>query len=671
MVRVSKLYSYLPYTSHYDIVSFDLFDTLIYRQGLNASQILELSSDYLAMLLSQKSEKNFNAKEILDARRYWTKRIKMLKSAVNDEPSFDLVCYSLITELGFSDDVAKLAVNKQKEYELKLEMSSLKVNPGAHNLLAGLKDKNKTIIVVSDMYFLSKDIMRILKHLSLDQYIDKLYLSSDEGRKKSSGKLYETVLCDLNVEANNLIHLGDNRESDVIQANIKGVNAVLYSADKKTRFKRQQDELPVNISENVSNIVMAFVYEIALASHKHNWSCIYFLSRDATILGEVFKLAQKKSPIIKYLSNNVEIKQLCVSRASLMFLNTVGDTAYEKLYSSLNAYCDTDFSATNLDNFYNILDIPTSDRFCSELSIGSPRSNRQAIKTLIARAPELVTSMIHRVELSIDSAIAYLTQEKVFKATGVNCFVDIGYSGSIPRQIAKYAEVHKADFNDSNFNIEVKMLCSGNSFNDYVHNNYKGLVFRPSLFKENSMSAIQSLSFSWLEVFFQDSSRGPLLEYRFEDGKWSPVFNKKAHIVSANHSDWYEKFFCQIAHTCETDKLLMPSYRKNITRKFLSIMSKPNREAVKLVEGYAFERGVNGSYRSSIVDRSLSTSLLFNPYKLKSVVENDIWIEGSLVIMNKGLWLPFIRFTTSVFMFLKKYQKKLSLEKHFSINREN
>lgn len=94
--------------------------------------------------------------------------------------------------------------------------------------------KNKRVILVSDMYL---DANTILKALSVAGIIgfSKLYLSSEIGKKKANGELFDYVLETEGINASKLLHIGDNYKSDFLIPQKKGITSYLYFQTKKYR----------------------------------------------------------------------------------------------------------------------------------------------------------------------------------------------------------------------------------------------------------------------------------------------------------------------------------------------------------------------------------------------------------------------------------------------------
>ncbi len=85
------------------------------------------------------------------------------------------------------------------------------------------------VVLVSNTYFSASQLRRLLDRPAFnDIRLDAVYTSSDYGRHKGSG-LFETVLRDLGVAGNEVVHLGDDPDADVARPAKLGIHAVLLT----------------------------------------------------------------------------------------------------------------------------------------------------------------------------------------------------------------------------------------------------------------------------------------------------------------------------------------------------------------------------------------------------------------------------------------------------------
>lgn len=109
------------------------------------------------------------------------------------------------------------AVSVLMEEELRYETSHLRVNPVIWELLMAANDRKIPVIVISDMYWGSKDLSTLLNRLlPKREVIRKVYSSSDYGVTKASGALFSHVLREMECAPETVLHLGDDFRSDFL-----------------------------------------------------------------------------------------------------------------------------------------------------------------------------------------------------------------------------------------------------------------------------------------------------------------------------------------------------------------------------------------------------------------------------------------------------------------------
>ena len=78
------------------------------------------------------------------------------------------------------------------------------------------------------MYMPVNFIKKLLKQNEYTEY-EKIYLSSAEKLTKKSGKIYKKRIEDLNIDNNQIIHIGDNPISDYLNAKKNGIKPILIT----------------------------------------------------------------------------------------------------------------------------------------------------------------------------------------------------------------------------------------------------------------------------------------------------------------------------------------------------------------------------------------------------------------------------------------------------------
>lgn len=93
-----------------------------------------------------------------------------------------------------------------------------------------LSEAEKKIFIITDIYLSENLIKRILWKLGI-QY-DALYVSSTLKKMKRNGTLFSEVLKQTGNHPTDMLHIGDNKQSDYLMPKKLGIHAVHISKDK-------------------------------------------------------------------------------------------------------------------------------------------------------------------------------------------------------------------------------------------------------------------------------------------------------------------------------------------------------------------------------------------------------------------------------------------------------
>ena len=140
----------------YDIISFDIFDTLITRCIYEPDDAFKILGNLI------KDEKFIEKRKKAEQQAR-----KKLEHDVN------------LDEYMLENSLSKEKTSILKNNEIKLEKDLLVPRKDMCILLKKLKEKNKKVILVSDMYLTKKAIIDILNNCGYKDLYDALYLSCE------------------------------------------------------------------------------------------------------------------------------------------------------------------------------------------------------------------------------------------------------------------------------------------------------------------------------------------------------------------------------------------------------------------------------------------------------------------------------------------------------------
>lgn len=200
-------------------ISFDIFDTLVVRPFHTPSDLLVLlDNKYFELTNSKTSFKKIRIESEFLVRGEVAKRDRNIQDVTITE-IYDYISYTY--------KIDKEVTDKLKEFEISLEVELCTPRKVSKEIFDMLLYVGKDVILVSDMYLEHNHILAILQK---NGYVNfkKLYLSSELKKTKGSCELFEIVIQDLNCKPSEIMHLGDNYNSDVRSANKAGLIGVYY-----------------------------------------------------------------------------------------------------------------------------------------------------------------------------------------------------------------------------------------------------------------------------------------------------------------------------------------------------------------------------------------------------------------------------------------------------------
>lgn len=192
------------------VVSFDIFDTLVYRTVNKPVDVFRLMEPWV--------EKEFGIKNFAESRREAEKRARSLTD--EEEISFP----EIYKAMEIQDDVAAQLM----ECECRTELFVLRRDETMSELFSYCVERGKRVLIISDMYHDEAFLKTALHHVGIGGY-DRLYVSSAEKVTKASGMLFRKVGEKEGIKDMSLwLHIGDNLYSDYAMPRAVGMVAKLY-----------------------------------------------------------------------------------------------------------------------------------------------------------------------------------------------------------------------------------------------------------------------------------------------------------------------------------------------------------------------------------------------------------------------------------------------------------
>lgn len=197
--------------NNYNYISFDLFDTLIFRGFSSYDKVFDFV------------EYQYNLAHDNKITKFKTNRIKAEKKARKKANYQEVTLDEIYDELNLDIETK----NEIKSIEKMVEVSTSLPNREMIDVLNRLNAEGKTIIITTDMYLPEETILKILTRHGITY--THVFVSGEFKKTKQQGDLFLLVLSKLGIKEPELIHIGDNKNSDYEIPKKIGIDAVLYN----------------------------------------------------------------------------------------------------------------------------------------------------------------------------------------------------------------------------------------------------------------------------------------------------------------------------------------------------------------------------------------------------------------------------------------------------------
>jgi len=202
----------------YDVVSTDLFDTVLLRDHTIEAERLTQVCRRVGPVLGVDSD--------VLTRLRWSLQSSAYRAVAIERPwgeaSLAAICMTMAQALGRDDNAGQLL----REAEVDVEITHLRPNRPLLHLLDQLADSGLRVVGVSDTYLGQDDLRRILDTVVGRHPLGAVYSSADLGLTKQAGAVYAAVADRENVAADRILHIGDSHQVDVLMARQASWNAV-------------------------------------------------------------------------------------------------------------------------------------------------------------------------------------------------------------------------------------------------------------------------------------------------------------------------------------------------------------------------------------------------------------------------------------------------------------
>lgn len=368
------------------IVSFDIFDTLLSRPLLDHLEVFEILQ-YNLMSIKGESYEIFKEIRILSE--------KQTRDNANSLGVGDISLHEIYSNFADLMSISKEESLEILEMELALERKLLSPRKCVKRIYDEAIKLGLKVIVISDMYLSEKFLRKLLIEKGYEN-IDEIWVSSEHKAQKRTGKLYEKVLNYYNrknsIRANEILHIGDNKASDINEAMKHGIKTHFVNAARNKYCSsaflwplgpamelKNKIELPLRafmgcqINNLFSNHYDSFESGTTFNRESFNYGIlrlspliyfamlnffkecvandiknVYFVTRDGILFSEVFK------SIAAHYSQEIEVNEIDISRNVLNLFSCKDQSGFIQYFAKLllrNNKCSIVNAISTLEGF--------------------------------------------------------------------------------------------------------------------------------------------------------------------------------------------------------------------------------------------------------------------------------------------------------------------------------
>ncbi len=222
----------------YDVISFDIFDTLITRGIYEPDDVFRL----MERIISNKYGKSVDFLKIR----------KAAEAAATEKYGAMTTIDKIYVEIAGDKVIGDLAI-EIKRLEIDLETRLCMPRKDMVDVFNTLKAMGRHVILVSDMYLNRVEVVGLLHKCGIGGY-DELLISCEVGARKDDGTMWSMVLA--NYGQAKFIHVGDNFRSDSQMLMDRGIDSHIVLNPRAMLELSDMDYLKSFAKSSLANSIM-------------------------------------------------------------------------------------------------------------------------------------------------------------------------------------------------------------------------------------------------------------------------------------------------------------------------------------------------------------------------------------------------------------------------------
>ena len=201
-----------------EVVSFDVFDTVLTRRSVRPDPIIRLADLRLA---DTPTGDHDTPTDFFTARRRAEEAVRLARHWTGD-----VSLPEIYEELARTGPWDRTVLDATMAAELADDLAAMVPRAAVVDAVTYARSAGKRVVAVSDTYFERPHVERLLRAAGVLECFDELYLSSEQRARKDRGDLWDLVLQREGVPPEQWLHVGDNERSDVQAAEERGLRTL-------------------------------------------------------------------------------------------------------------------------------------------------------------------------------------------------------------------------------------------------------------------------------------------------------------------------------------------------------------------------------------------------------------------------------------------------------------
>ncbi len=415
--------------SDVQMVSFDVFDTLIFRRS-------GTPHDFFAYLAQTAIKQGLWTNGDPDA--FIQLRIKAESKARKNK--FEVFGHHEVTLREVYDAWGQVDAEKMHELETNLELADWRINDAMVSWICELYKARVRLAILSDMYLDRKAIVEFLSRYIPTDWFEVVWVSGEMGCSKHDGGLFQKLIQRSNLQPDQILHVGDNPITDGQMAKAYKLNSFTSDFNYINTLTRYERRLTPFAPFDVDALRKQWVWKYPESSMVNQIGALIYgpflygfgrwLLNRCNSLGikQIFCLLREGDLLAEVLNTiddgSIQISTLAISRRAswLPSLSSIDLNVLHKL-SQRRAY--------TLAECLEDLNLPVQDNWQQELS----RELESLVSTpLWAELQQLFIERLDDIKQHLEQQraflVEYLSQQGVTNSSEI-ALVDWGCGASL------------------------------------------------------------------------------------------------------------------------------------------------------------------------------------------------------------------------------------------------